>query len=150
PIDRRRVLLIGTSNGGMLAYRYGCEHASEIAGIAVVTGSLQVASCRPTAPITVVAVNGLKDQLVPYQGTVYSARLETSISSAADSLAPFRTIANCAVPGGPTPSVLDRFPITLETVCGADVRVVQYVLPANGHGWPPARGRGAFNTPDEL
>jgi poly(3-hydroxybutyrate) depolymerase len=150
PIDHRRVLLIGTSNGGMLAYRYGCEHASEIAGMAVVTGSLQVATCRPDVPITVVAVNGLKDQLVPYQGTVYSTRLETSISSAADSLAPFRTIANCAPPGGPVPTVRDRFPVTLETVCGADVRIVQYVLPANGHGWPPSRGRGAFNTPDEL
>lgn len=95
PIDPDRIYLVGLSNGGMLAYRYACEHSAEIAGIAVVAGSLQVLGCRPQSPVSVVAVHGGKDGHVPGAGTVWQGALGTAIRSTADSLAPFRSADRC-------------------------------------------------------
>jgi poly(3-hydroxybutyrate) depolymerase len=201
PVDRRRVYLVGFSNGGMLAFRYACEHGDELAGLGVVSGSLQTDSCAPPAAVNVVAVHGLLDRHVPNDGTARSAPLRIPITSGTDSLAPFRKIAACPVPrefgekiftgpdggvpaegaerarpavgavapvnghGGdglrdgaaavrPPPAGRSPGPPTAaptvavrqETTCGADARVVEFLLPTLGHRWPPASGPGAFDT----
>ncbi len=105
PIDRHRVILVGFSNGGMLAYRYACEHAAEIAGIAVVAASLQTTDCTPAAPVGVVAVHGQLDERVPYDGTAWSDALGTPLTSVEDSLGPFRARADCPSPPQPRDSV---------------------------------------------
>ncbi|WP_322777829.1 alpha/beta hydrolase family esterase [Frankia sp. Cas4] len=105
PIDRHRVILVGFSNGGMLAYRYACEHPSEIAGIAVVAASRQITGCTPAAPIGVVAVHGQLDERVPYEGTAWSDVLGASLTSVEDSLKPFRARAGCPSPPQPDDSV---------------------------------------------
>jgi polyhydroxybutyrate depolymerase len=101
PIDPRRVILVGLSNGGMLAYRYACEHADEIAGIAVVAASLQVSTCHPANPVEVVAIHGLLDQHVPYNGVAWSEPLQSPITSTLESLAPFRAVDRCPLPSQP-------------------------------------------------
>lgn len=101
PIDPQRVILVGLSNGGMLAYRYACEYPAEIAGIAVIAGSLQVLGCRPPAPVTVVSVHGGLDGHVPGAGTPWSTALNTAIRSTTESLAPFRAADHCPLPAGP-------------------------------------------------
>ncbi|WP_045876980.1 PHB depolymerase family esterase [Pseudofrankia sp. DC12] len=95
PIDPTRVLIVGLSNGGMLAYRYACEHPEDIAGIAVVAGSLEVPGCAPRTPVTVVSVHGGKDQHVPAAGTPWQPDLGAPITSTVDSLAPFRALDRC-------------------------------------------------------
>lgn len=106
PIDRNRVSLIGLSNGGMLAYRYACEHGDELAGIAVVAASRQVSDCHPGAPLTVVDVHGGADGHIPYQGTPWSPVLRTAITSVEESMIPFRSVDRCPVPSRPTDTVL--------------------------------------------
>ncbi len=101
PIDRRRVILTGFSNGGMIAYRYACEHAAEIAGIAVVAASLQTADCVPAKPVAVVAIHGQLDERVPYTGDAWSEALGTPLQSVRGSLSPFRTSAGCPEPSLP-------------------------------------------------
>ncbi|WP_250289603.1 alpha/beta hydrolase, partial [Frankia sp. CiP1_Cm_nod1] len=101
PIDRQRVFLVGFSNGGMIAYRYACEHAGEIAGIAVVAASLQTAGCAPAKPVTVVAIHGQLDERVPYAGEAWSETLGTPLRSARESLSPFRASAGCPEPSLP-------------------------------------------------
>jgi poly(3-hydroxybutyrate) depolymerase len=101
PVDLRRVYLVGFSNGGMLAYRYACEHGDEIAGIGVVAASLQVADCEPPAPTTVVSVHGLADMHVPLGGTEWSQSLRTRIRSARETFAPFRAADRCLEPDQP-------------------------------------------------
>jgi poly(3-hydroxybutyrate) depolymerase len=96
PVDRRRVYLVGFSNGGMLAYRYACEYGDELAGVGVVAGSVQVASCLPPAPVNVVAIHGLADLHTPYDGLAWSDPLRSRITSGTDSLAPFRAAAGCS------------------------------------------------------
>ena len=40
PVDRSRVFLTGHSNGGMMTYRFACEHPELIAGAASVAGTM--------------------------------------------------------------------------------------------------------------
>ncbi|THJ70491.1 alpha/beta hydrolase family esterase [Candidatus Frankia alpina] len=106
PIDRTRVSLIGLSNGGMLAYRYACEHGDELAGIAVVAASRQVAQCQPAAPLTVVVVHGGADGHVPYLGSPWSPVLQTAITPVEESMAPFRAVDQCPLPSQPGDTIL--------------------------------------------
>ena len=95
PIDRRRVVLAGFSNGGMLAYRVACQEARGIAGIIVASGALVVPHCSPSAPVSVVASHGLLDRTVPEQGQARSPYLRTSTPSLTASLQPFLRLAGC-------------------------------------------------------
>ncbi|MBE1535926.1 alpha/beta hydrolase family esterase [Actinomadura algeriensis] len=65
--DRRRIFLTGFSNGGGMAYRYACERAGRVAGVAVVSGALAI-GCTPDRPISVLAFHGTWDPSVPYFG----------------------------------------------------------------------------------
>nr|WP_232291709.1 PHB depolymerase family esterase [Frankia sp. QA3] len=208
PIDRTRVSLIGLSNGGMLAYRYACEHGDELAGIAVVAASRQVAQCQPAAPLTVVVVHGGADGHVPYLGSQWSPVLQTAITPVEESMAPFRAVDHCplpsqpgdtiltdstgvpwhaeapptalsagqqpapaastpqpgaptpvpgpstpvpdglAAPAGPPAAPVTTGPVAVrrEARCASSARVVQFLMPSMGHGWPPAAGPNSFAT----
>ncbi|MCK9875113.1 plasmid partitioning protein [Frankia sp. Ag45/Mut15] len=194
PIDRGRVSLVGLSNGGMLAYRYACEHGDEIAGIAVVSASRQVTRCQPAAPLTLVVIHGGADQHVPYAGTLWSPVLNTAITPVEQSMAPMRAADGCAQPDAPGDTILtDGYGVPLrssqaaipdglsvsvggdgtagatgaagatgtapatssgaggpvirrEAPCSASARVVEYLMPTMGHGWPPRTGEGTFAT----
>src|SRR5262245_14107611 len=64
PVDRRRVYAIGFSNGGMMSLRLACEAADLVAGVAAVAGSMPAAladECRPSAPVSVMVMNGTDD-----------------------------------------------------------------------------------------
>lgn len=66
-VDPERVFLAGFSNGGMLSYRAACELGEKIAGIAVVSGALNV-QCAGESPMSVLIVHGTADPTVPYAG----------------------------------------------------------------------------------
>lgn len=95
-IDRHRVFLVGFSNGGMLAYRFACVHPDAISALVVVAGSLQVPSCRPSRPLTVLDVEGDRDHVVPYDGTSYSPVAGAATRSIPDSLRPWQEVAGKA------------------------------------------------------
>ncbi|GAA1805342.1 alpha/beta hydrolase family esterase [Actinomadura chokoriensis] len=65
--DPRRVFMTGFSNGGGMAYRYACQRAERLAGIAVVSGALAI-GCTPSGPVSVLAFHGTLDPSVPYTG----------------------------------------------------------------------------------
>lgn len=67
-IDAARVYAVGVSAGGIMAYRLACDLAGRIAGVGAVAASMQVDDCAPARPVTVVAIHGTGDQLVPYDG----------------------------------------------------------------------------------
>ncbi|WP_239331423.1 PHB depolymerase family esterase [Frankia sp. CiP3] len=140
PIDRRRVILVGFSNGGMLAYRYACENAPEIAGIAVVAASLQTPDCAPEAPVSVVAVHGQLDERVPYAGADWSATLGTSLTSVENSLAPFRASAGCPPPSLPEDSgSADSDGLPVESASSSPPNATSIGTPGyDSHGQPAA------------
>lgn len=94
-IDRKRVYVTGMSNGAIMSYRVACDLADRVAAIAPVTGNLPAAiRCQPRAPVSVLAINGTADPLVPYAGGRVG-RNRGTVLSAALSTAHFATHAGC-------------------------------------------------------
>ena len=69
-IDRRRIYLMGMSNGAMMTFRLSQQLDVPVAAIASVAGGMPAASlCAvPTRPVSVLMINGSADPLVPYEG----------------------------------------------------------------------------------
>ena len=69
-LDRKRVYLIGHSNGGGMAYLMACESANLIAGIASLAGPrpLDYGHCQPSEPVNILHIHGTADQVYPYWG----------------------------------------------------------------------------------
>lgn len=68
PIDADRVYAGGLSMGGTMANRLACELADRIAAIAAVPGTFYATACRPSRPVSVIAVHGTADTNMPYEG----------------------------------------------------------------------------------
>ena len=66
PMDSSRVFVAGFSSGAIMAYHTACKLAPMINAIAVVSGSLQDASCVPGKAVGLIAVHGTSDSEVPY------------------------------------------------------------------------------------
>lgn len=69
-----RISVVGFSNGAMMAYRLGCERPGLIDSIGVMSGTLEIPTCRH--PIRALHLHGEKDTAVPFEGAEYSERLQ--------------------------------------------------------------------------
>lgn len=69
-VDRKRIYLIGHSNGGFMAYHMACQSADLIAGIASLAGMtfLNPSDCAPSQPVNILHIHGTADNIVPYAG----------------------------------------------------------------------------------
>lgn len=67
-IDAKRIYATGMSNGAGFVHRLGCEAADVIAAIAPASADLVTDPCTPARPISVLAVRGLADTMVKYEG----------------------------------------------------------------------------------
>jgi polyhydroxybutyrate depolymerase len=67
PVDPDQVFVAGFSNGGMLAYRVGCELSDVITAIGVVGGAL-VSDCQPAESVSLIVLHGAEDNVVPLNG----------------------------------------------------------------------------------
>ncbi len=65
-IDPARVYATGSSNGGMLSHRLGCEAADVFAAVAPASAYLAVDDCAPERPVPVIQTQGTADPVVPY------------------------------------------------------------------------------------
>lgn len=127
-IDPRRVYIVGHSNGGMMAYRAGCEISDKIRGIAVVSGTIKVQACSPSSAIDVVIIHAKDDLHVPYEGgtplkgirKLYSSEPDMSVKTAFELWAKASKCAHIDVDG-------DRMS------CEGHGRVGLWSLPSGGH-----------------
>lgn len=71
-VDQRRIYVVGTSNGGMMAYRAAMELSGTIAAVGAVIANLPTdpaGECRqPDRPISVAIMNGGADTIMPWNG----------------------------------------------------------------------------------
>ena len=69
-VDRRRVYIVGHSNGGFMAYRVACEHADLVAAIVSLAGATfaQAGDCRPTEAVAVLEIHGTADDVILFEG----------------------------------------------------------------------------------
>ena len=134
--DPARVFLVGDSNGGMMAYRYACDHAERLAGLASVMGT-DVSGCEPSAPLALMHVAATGDEVVPYEG----GRSAASFAAASTSFPPVReTVADAALALGCTgdPTSTDDGLVVIDdyTGCPSPTRVQLVTIDGGTHLWP--------------
>jgi polyhydroxybutyrate depolymerase len=118
-----------------MTYRLGCELSDRIAAIAVVSSSVEVKTCSPAHPPSVLHIHGTADTNVPYKGgtggrsvtRLTHEPVATTVSGWVQ-----RTGAN------PAPQVTYRQGrVTCETyraAAGTDVTLC--TVDGGGHTWP--------------
>ena len=149
PIDRRRIYVVGMSNGATMAGRLACELSGRIAAFAQVAGTAGVAAaadCHPARPVPILNIHGTADDYAPYEGGIrHSLRARAVLRRAAgpsvgvDDWAQLWATGNRA-PDGP---VVSEIPpdTTIRTWHGptASPDVVFYRVEGAGHTWPGSR-----------
>lgn len=136
-IDPQRIVMVGESNGGMMAYRYACVHADRLRGVASVVGT-NIAGCTPSAPVDVIHIAATGDQIVPYRGGWSSTSrvfATAAFPSVTDSLEAVASAGRCTG-SQEVPGVAGSVTIEDWSGCTADHRVRLVTIEGGTHDWP--------------
>jgi polyhydroxybutyrate depolymerase len=143
-IDTNKIFITGHSNGGMMAYRLGSELSDIVAAIAPVAGSIGGKATEdsevwtipePSFPISVLAIHGLLDENVAYDGgrgnKTTGTRSDISVNNSIDFWVKYN---NC----NPIPEIEESGTIIIETYKEGDMgtEVVLCTLINGEHWWP--------------
>jgi len=136
-IDPHRVYATGMSNGGMMAYRLGCELSDKIAAIAPVSGALNLENCQSSSPVSVIVFHGTLDEHVlynggaPRKGADRHPRVDKSVAYA---MSFWAMRDGCT----PTPQRVENGDIIRDIYGGGKegTEVVLYTIKGGGHAWP--------------
>ena len=145
PLDRDRIFVAGFSDGGRMTYRIACEMSTQVAAIAVVSGSLADAHCAPKRKVPLIAFHGTDDHDVPYADTSYTAATGALVP-AAQQMPPAiqfwaaangcRTMTLARKSAHVTQAKFDR--------CAADVEF--FTVEEGRHAWPGGTSDGQEPT----
>jgi polyhydroxybutyrate depolymerase len=150
-IDRRRIYVVGMSNGAGMAGRFACLHPERLTAFAQVagTGPDNLATrARPASPVPLLQIHGTADRIIPYRGGLRRRPLMRLLghrsfgaSVGVDDWAQFWAETNHANAG---PEVSPLPPdTTVRTWRGPSgtAEVVFYRVNRAGHTWPSSRVR---------
>jgi len=129
-IDASRVYATGMSNGGMMSYTLACN-TTLFAAIGPVSGT-QLDPCRSPHPLSVMAIHGTADPMVPYGGGEGRGFAHINGPPVPELNALWRKIDQCQ-----PPDVTTSGSVTTSTAGCADHRGVALVTVGDGgHHWP--------------
>jgi len=143
-IDPGRVFVTGLSAGAFMANRLACDRADLFAAIAPVAGTLGTnVGCSPSRPVSVLAMHGTADPVVPYGGGTMTGRGGTSDVLAAPAMVQrWQQIDRC--PNTPSQDALPNNGDGTGTQrltyspCAAGTAVEFMRIDGGGHTWPGA------------
>lgn len=146
-IDPKRVFSTGISNGAMMSFRLGCEASDKIAAIGPVAGAMPealVPSCAPARPVSVIALSGVHDPLVPWSGGEIGIGRQKfgRVIPVPDSIRLWVEKDGCpssaAVAEEPDTDPRDGTRVTrvAYSPCRDGSEVVLYSIDGGGHTWP--------------
>jgi polyhydroxybutyrate depolymerase len=142
--DPKRVYVAGMSNGAMMALRVACQ-MPEVTAVAAVSGGMPFAwkdDCKPAHPISLLAIDGTADPIVPFEGGGVFFNRHGRVLSAAATVAMFRAIDSCGQVADPasTPVASDGTSTSFQVWRGCidGTSVAFAAVRGGGHGWPGA------------
>lgn len=138
-VDPSLVLVVGHSNGGMMAFRMACEAADLVAGVGSVGSSLEVAPCEPARAVSVAAVHGLDDRQHPFEGGRGDASLSREdYRPAREGVELLAAAAGCR--SDPATEVDGDLTVTSWSGCDDGTAVRLTTIAGASHAWPGAVG----------
>jgi polyhydroxybutyrate depolymerase len=125
--DESRVFVFGYGNGGFMAYRLACDHASDVTAVADFGGATwdSASECSAKAPISALEIHGTNDATFLYGG---GTNLGAPYPSAPDTIGDWVGLRHCEADAGAEGAGLEL----LDDEAGTDTAVVQ---------WPCVLGR---------
>jgi polyhydroxybutyrate depolymerase len=132
-VDPDRIFVVGLSNGGMMAYRLGCEIPELLAGIAVVEGVLVFEPCRPESPLDLIQIHQMGDDIVPYRGTTLPIAANGELPAVKERFTRWTVAQGCSATG-----VRDGEFATYDFECRNGTRAREILIPGGTHDWPIA------------
>lgn len=128
-IDAKRIYATGFSNGAAVSYQLACKMSDIFAAVAPVAGPLFTDPCRPSRPISVMHVHGLKDDMSPYEGGG-----DYNTTPVEDVIHAWVQLDGCT----DSPQVEKENIITLTSYasCKAGTVVELYTIEGGEHAWP--------------
>ena len=133
PVDQSRVYAIGVSAGGIMGYRLACDLAGRIAGVGAVAATMQLDDCRPARPVSVIALHGTGDDVVPYDG---GRILGAAVRPAVPAMAVAERWAALNGCPGPAASTVDGLVTTTAwSGCAERSEVRLLTVAGGGHSW---------------
>ena len=156
-VDPKRIYVTGLSNGAFYTYQLGAELSDQLAGIAVVEGTIgthedgsSLVIPQPSAPVPVVIFHGEKDTTVPYNGGLSVGILHLNFFSVADALAFWNKNNGCTRP--PVKQTLYNGNVQTEDFqgCTAGSEVLLYTIVNGVHEWPTPQDHAGFSGADAI
>ncbi len=90
-----KVVLIGHSNGGFMAYRMACEAPDVVDGIISLAGATSNAVCEPDESVSIISLHGTADTTIRYEGGSVPAFASRTYPGAEESIERFANHAGC-------------------------------------------------------
>ncbi|KHD87616.1 MAG: hypothetical protein OM95_13600 [Bdellovibrio sp. ArHS] len=152
-ISSTQIYAMGMSNGGIFSHRLACEASDIFAAIGSDVGPMAtniLSSCQPKEPVSVVAIQGLDDPLIPYVGGYNTNPLTKNLGDGGSFASWNQTFTNWKADNGclgePQVSYL---PLKVQdgtsiqkwrynySQCRNMAEVDYYLVKGMGHVWPP-------------
>lgn len=145
-VDRRRIYMVGFSNGGMMAYRFAAEKSDLLAAVAPLAASIGGRASEnkpewripvPEYPLPIISMHGMKDDDVPYNGGISLRRGgDRSYYSVPESIAFWVDQNGCHGPVKERELYQDAVTVKSWTGCFDNSEISLYLLKEWGHVWP--------------
>lgn len=139
--DARAVFVIGASNGGFMAMYYACQAGDTLRAGANVISTLPVAvarGCRSTKALPWLAMNGMRDPIIPFagqaEGALVRGKPQPALLSADASFQFWANRAGCGARAQVT-RISDSVEKRVRSCAGGSTSQ-QYVFEEAGHVWP--------------
>jgi len=148
PVDRKRIYATGLSNGGMMAYRLGCEAGDLFAAIAPVAGALNSYDCTSGPKVSVIAFHGTADKHVLFNGGLPQVSFDNH--RRADNAVAFAMQAWRERNGCDDRMERDRKGSIVHSAwrCADGTAVELYAIDGGSHSWPGGQKGLRFGNVD--